>query len=367
MINVGEMAINLGIKGTEKTVGALTSVTKGLGEVGSMSLEAKAGILAAVYGLERMMAISGQAGTNLTNFNALTGISMRSLQEWQYAARQAGVSGEELAGSMKTVQNAMAKMLLGKGAPEGMQVISKAAGGIDINRIRDTAYMMEKLQKAAQNLPKDIGNQFLAPLVGEGTLAAMRRNAFTPEVMKNAPKYSDKEIASLDKANIAWSNLGQKIEMAFGHFNAKNGLSLVKDIANLTDQVLKVVEAFTKLAEKIRLLEAVGKIFEGWGLIFQLVGEGVDKLTGAGKGGSEYTDKTGKLKKNPVDMLGDWLFPEDEITPKTAHKTNNPSIHNNNVNTTVHQHGVKDTHESVDHFKKHINNAHRQRFQGQGG
>src|SRR5665213_1518970 len=237
-MNIADLYVNLGIKGSEKTVGALTNVKKGMGELTSTSIEAKAAILGAMYGLERLMSISGQTGTHLTNLSEVLNMNKKSIQQWDYAAMQAGVSADEMEGSMKGVQTSMTNMLLGKGSPEGLQMVSKAVGGLDINKVRDTGYMMMKLQEAAQKLPKDVGNTMLKSFgLGEGTIAAMRRNAFTPGVMNKAPTYSDKEIGNLDKSNIAWANLGHHIEMAFGHLNAKKGQSLVADITKVADAV----------------------------------------------------------------------------------------------------------------------------------
>lgn len=307
-MNIAELFVNLGIKGADKTVGALGNVKKGMGELGSTSLEAKAAILGAMYGLERMMAISGAMGTSLTNFTALTGQSAQDLQKWNFAARQAGVGAEEMTGSVKGVQNAMANMLLGKGAPEGMAAVAKAVGGIDRNKVRDTfGYMLPKLSEAMKLMSPEMGNVVGKGFgLSEGVISAMRRGVFNPSMLAKAPAYSDKEIGSLDKANVAWSNLGNTIEMAFGHFNAKHGVGLVTDISKTVGQVVKLAEAFEKLAEKIKLFQIIDEIFKGWGMIFGLLGDGVDKLLElTGKG--DAADKKGNLKKNPVAMARDWV------------------------------------------------------------
>jgi hypothetical protein len=368
-MNIAELFVNLGIKGSEKTVGALVGVKKGLGEVKSMSLEAKAGILAALYGLEQMMAKSGAAGTNLTNFAALTGLSTKSLQQWQYAARQAGVSSEEFTGSLKAVQNSMTNMLLGKGAPEGMGILSRTVG-FDPKKARDTFYVMQQLQKAAQALPKDVGNNVLKSFgLSEGTIAAMRRNAFNPATLAKAPTYSDNEVKSLDKANIAWSNLSNKIEMAIGHLNAKHGLSVVKDISMLADKIFKVVEGFEKIAEKLKLFQVLGKVFEGWGLIFDAIGNGVDSLVGAKPGKeNDYVDKKGNLKKDPVTMLSDWIGskimaePEQVISPRLQALGAGAGGGSTTINQNIVHHGdAKDTKAVQDTHRSAISNAYRQR------
>lgn len=311
-MNIGELYVNLGLKGNDQVAKGLTGVKAGLGDVKSMSLEAKAAILGVMYGLERLMTQSAQMGSSLMNFNELTGISAKSLQEWQYAARQAGVGGEELTGSMKSVQSAMTNMLLGKGAPEGLAMVANKVG-FDENRARDTLYVMKKLQEFAQVVPKDVGNNMLKSFgLSEGTISAMRRNMFTDNNFKKAPTYSEKEIANLDRVNVAWSNLGQKIQMAIGHLTSKHGLELANDFARVTAEVFKMVEAFTKLAEKIKLLEGIGKLFEGWGTIFEGisnavsgVGDMIDDVTKDKKGVFHgVMQEAGKLTQGVESAVG---------------------------------------------------------------
>jgi hypothetical protein len=402
-VNIAELFVNLGIKGSEKTVGALSNVRKGLGEVSSMSLEAKAGILAAIYGFERLMSASAAVGTGLTNFNALTGLSAKELQQWQYAARQAGESSDEFTGSLKAVQNSMTNMLLGKGAPEGLALVAKATKDFDPSRVRDTFYVMQQLQKAAQLLPKDLGNQALKSFgISEATIAAMRRNAFRPEMFAKAPTYSDRETAQLDKANIAWSNLGNKIEMAIGHFNARHGTQLVNDLSKITDQVLKLVEAFQRLAEKLKLFQWIGKVFEGWTMIFTGAAKGVDAITGAVADpkkreqlGSDVTDFFKEMPgvfKAMIDdispetkdkfkkiLYGDTPFyhplgataagPSQVIAPPMSPVPSAPgSTQNINVNQNLNfQHDGKDHKRTSDSVKKAVQDSYRQMSaQGQG-
>jgi hypothetical protein len=356
--NIGELFVNLSIKGTEKTVGALGSVKKGLSEVSSMSLEAKAGILAALYGLERLTAASGAVGTNLTNFTALTGMSAKALQQWQYAARQAGVSGQEMESSLKGVQNSMTNMLLGKGMPEGLGLV---AGKVrfDTSRARDTQYVLGQLQKFAQTVPPELANTVLKGFgLSEGVIAGMRRNAFRPDVFARAPTYSDKEIHNLDRANIAWANLGNKIEMAIGHLNAAHGGQLVRDLSKLTDQVLKFTESLIGLAERLKVFEGFGKIFEGWTLIFN----SLNSITSGKadiKGGAEAIGNDIKSRIQElftIQPLGNRYVPL-QTAPQNIHI-------NQNLNF---QHEGKDAKKTGDSVHKAIKGAFRQiPAQGQG-
>ncbi len=283
-MNIAELFINLGVKGSEKTLGGVLGVQKGLKDTASTSLEAKAAIVGAMYALERLFSASNKAGADLTNFTATVGTSAQTLQQYQYAARQVGVSNEAVTGSFKTLQQQMTKTLMGEGAPKGLARVSQLLGDFSAKDIeefsRKPELLFQKLQEYAnkeRSIP--LRNEVLKSFgLGDDIIGSMARNAYRPDVFKKAPTYSDKEIGALDRANTAWSNLGTKIEMAVGHFNAKHGGELVNDISKITDKVITLSEAFMKLAEKAELFKWLGKVFEGWQLIFEGLTKAVDFL-----------------------------------------------------------------------------------------
>ncbi len=371
-MTIAELFVELSVKGSEKTVNAFKSVKNGLGDIKTMSLETKAAIIGALYGLEKMMSQSAQVGTGLTNFTALTGLSAKSLQQWQYAARQAGVSSEEFTGNLKGVQSAMSNMLMGKGAPEGMGLLANKVG-FDPKRARDTFYVMEQLQKFANSgVPEDLSNNVMKSFgLGEGTIAAMRRNVFTPDTFKQAPTYSEGQMKQLDKVNVAWSNLGQKIEMAFGKFTSKHGMQMVSDISKITTEVIKMAEAFMRLAEKLKFFQGIAKVFEGWGLIFNGITDTVNNVGGNKGGVMEGLKSLGK------DMLagakdatrGAYLTYQESSQPSM---TSTGKTTNNNQSVTVNQnlnfqHDGKDAQKTSQSVKDAVQKAYRQNGALKGG
>lgn len=364
-MNVGELFVSLGVKGADQSAKSIDGVRKGLGEVRSMSLEAKAAIIGVVYGLERLMSNSAKTGTDLSNFNALTGLSAKSLQQWQYAARQAGVSSEEFTGSIKGVQQSMTNMMLGKGAPEGMAMLANKVG-FDPKRARDTFYVMEQLQKFAKTVPPDVANAMIKSFgVSEGTIAAMRKNVFTPEMFKKAPTYSDKEVNQLSKVDVAWSNLGTKIQMAMGHFTSKHGLQLVSDISKLTNEVLKLVEAFTALAEKIKLFEKIGKVFEGWSSIFKGITEAVSGNVTASDVGAGFKGFiqgiTDEFSGSQHDFFSSDKGKKSSIAPKVNAPSSSQNVNNHDVTMNLNfNHDGKDAHKTGTAVHKSIKDAYRQ-------
>lgn len=303
MTTVGELFVGLGVKGSEKTLGAISGVRQGLKDTASTSLETKAAILGAMYALQRLFSTSGQAGTNLTNFNAVTGVTMETLQRYQYVARSVGSSNEVMAGTFKSIQSVMTDISTGKGLPADFgRVASKLKGGLtssDVQKYKiNPELFLQRLQdEYLPNEPdKGWAQKALTSFgVGDSNIqAGLFRKKFTQDMLNRAPTYSDREVKALDTANIAWSNLGTKIEMAVGHFNAKHGVQLVQDISKITDQVLKLVEAFTKLAEKLKLFELAGKSFEGWEMILKGITAAIDSKNGA----EPSQGSIGNLEKN---------------------------------------------------------------------
>lgn len=363
-MNIGELFVNLGIKGNEKTIGAITSTRKGMGELASTSLEAKAAIVGAVYALERLMSGSAQAGTNLSNFNALTGLSAKELQQWQYAARQAGVSGDELTGSVKAVQQSMTNMLLGKGAPEGMGMLAKTVG-FDEKRARDTFYVMQKLQEFSKKVGPDMANSVMKSFgLNEGVIAAMRKGVFNEKNFAKAPIYSGNQVEQLNKVDVAWKNLGAKIEMAFGKFTAKHGMQIVSDLSKMTDQVFRLIDAFTRLAEKLKVFEVIGTAVDGLAKIMQLMNG--DSMEQVNKGDDlkkhHFGDNTWWM--NGINKMEEKFldFKSGTTTPGAPTNAPAPSKQQNiNINQNLHfQHDGKDAKKTGDSVHKAVRDSYRQ-------
>lgn len=311
-MNIAELFVNLGIKGDKKTLDGVMGVDKGLKDTASSAFAAKAAIVGAMYALERLFATSGKAGTDLTNFNATVGTSAQILQQYQYAARQVGVSNEEVAGSFRTLQNEMTKTLLNGDAPKGLARVAQLLGNFSPKDIEAFAkkpeLLFQKLQEYAnkeRSLP--LRNEVLRTFgLSDNVIASMARNAYRSDVLSKAPTYSDSEIKRLDKANIAWSNLGTTVEMAIGHLNAAHGGQLVGDISKLVGEVVKLSEAFLHLSEKLKLFKGIDLIFKGWENIFNGISDSIDKITEFAdhQNNPDAVDKNGKPVKYDNDPQG---------------------------------------------------------------
>lgn len=358
-MTIAELFVNLGVKGADKSKKSIEGVKSSLVEVKDSSLAAKAGILAAIYGLEQMMAHSARFGTSMLNFSTQTGLSAQNLQKLQYAARLAGVESQELEGSIRGVQDSMTKMLLGKGAPEGLGMLANKVG-FDPKRARDTYYVFEQITKLAQQVPPDIATALIKSFgVSENTIAAMMRGSFNPSILKTAPTFSDNQLGELNKVDVAWARLKTQVEMAFGSFTSKHGLQIVKDIAMITTEVAKLADTLMKLAEKYKIFEVIDETVKGLTMALRLLnGESVEEVTKSDKGKRKFGE--GTWWSNAINSGMDQAVKIGE-TFKDAHilnqRTELPATHQG-ANVTVNQNithvgdakdtaAVKQTHETA--------------------
>lgn len=386
-MKIGELFLQLGIKGTDQSKKALGGVKDSLSEVGSMSLEAKAAILGVIYGLEHMMSNSAKAGMDLQKFANYTGLSTDMLQRWQYMARQSGVSADEMAGSMKSAQMAMDKMNTGQGAPKGLEAISRSlqstGSSFDINKaVNDTTYLMNKLREYAKttaDTPQRANDWLSSFGLSEGVIQMMRTSNVQLDKIRPSNLYSNDEIGQLSKVEVAWQNLGDKINKAFGHLTAKEGLGMIDQIVRLTDSVVKLSEALVKIAQTLHLIEGIGIATES---VAGTVSD-VSDMLGASQG--DATAKKNLAEKNQqtlavtkasieagwagqiyrklsapleaMDRIGTSLFAPG-MKPITEREQ--ATTINQNPTINVHNHGVKDAQDAAGHVKTEVQKAYRQ-------
>lgn len=253
-------------KPSDKLQKGLKGVGAGLEEVASMGFAAKAAILGALYGFEQMIAQSNKTATALTNFSALTGVSTQVVQQYEYAARQVGISSEEIQGTFAGLQEKMTQVHLGTGKPAGFELFAASMGvsAKDVEEyMKHPDLLMNKLQQYA-NKEKDIGkrNMVLESFVGKNVTAGMARNAFAPDVLKRAPVMSDREVKAVDQVAAMWRNLNWEIQRSIMGFNAAHGGQIANVFRMLVELGLKLADIILKIAEKFHLFEILGHLFD---------------------------------------------------------------------------------------------------------
>lgn len=251
-LNIAEMFISLGVRGSDKTSSVLSQTKKSLEDVKSSGLAAKASIIGLVVGLERMMSSSGKLGSDLSSFANSTGLSVVSLQKWQVAAENFGVKNEEVAASIKSVQESMTNMILGKGSPEGFGLFAQAVG-FDPARARDTFYVMNKLMEFARIYPHaDIANSVLKSFgISDNMFQFLRTNKTEIDKLRPSNIFTEREIQTLARVDAQWERFWRRIKIVMGSITTVIGPPIVGALENSLKALEFLFKKFSEFIKKI--------------------------------------------------------------------------------------------------------------------
>lgn len=257
-MKIGELIVELLVKGGNKAGEELGSAKKGMKDVTSSGLAAKAMIAGVIFGLQRLSQQSATAGTNLRNFSALTGMNTLALQKWQYVLRQVGVAEQSVAnGAVELQQKLTQLMLTGEGA-QGFQEFARATG-FDLGKRDDINYVFGKLQQFAKMTQgqKGIGNLFLRGLIGDDLIAGFRQATMKITDVPIEAIYTADQQQRLQQVNANWGNFWARFNKIAGDFNAQSGgkiIELLNSILNLFTSITQNmggIEALNGLLDKM--------------------------------------------------------------------------------------------------------------------
>lgn len=396
-MNVADLFVNIGVKGKGQAFEALSTVNKGLESVASSGLLAKAALVGALYAFERLTNASGERGTALQKFANFTGLSTDMLQKWQVVLRQAGVSAEDTTQAFQGLQAKMIDMLAGKGAPAGFSIISKAVG-IDPSKVRDTAYMMEKMREYAHKEPnKDWANQQLMSMgFGPDFIQGLRTSKMALSEVKPSQILSSSEIAKLNQVDVAWKNLFASMKMFQDHVVSGLGGPLISELNGALSTVKALTDAFMHLGKAGKVISGVAAAMGVLAASIAIMGGPLTALAAAVTGLIYLFGEWDKFKKGK-DSFFTFLVPNKEDLEKEKNMSTSDKLKkmmfggraggaltakemgvseserqkimkegSDKINkqmsatVTVHNHGVKDAKDSAGHMKKAVQDAFRQ-------
>lgn len=310
-MKIADLFIGLGVKGDDQAGKAVNKVDAAMKELITSSLGAKIGIAGVVYAIKELMNKAETMGTSLTQMKALTGLNITTIQQWQYSMEQAGVSAEETAGSIKTIQKNIASMSLGSGTPGGIDVISKAVGGIDPKKMYEKGkgvfYLMEKMREFA-NTPigkTAQGNEWLRNAgMTDSMIAGLRLGVVNAKNFKDAMKYAltEGEAGNLQKIQAQWGNLGKGIQHSIGVLDAKHGENLIANLTKITTTLTKFVDQLARFGEESHVFQVIDAAIEGWGIIFEQGNKFLESWNGP-----EDKNKKGGKEETFKEKAGNWF------------------------------------------------------------
>ena len=256
-MTIAELFVNIGLKGADTTVKGLKGIAKGVDNIASTSLAAKAAVLGMIVGMERLTGFASQVGMDLHKFTTTTGLSSRELQKWQYAAGRFDVSGEEMTNTIMGVQSAMTDMLMGKGQPESLGLLADAVG-FDPKKANDTFYVMRKIQQFAKTQPPGLASNLLKSFgISANMFQALKSMNLEKDKIAEKDIITDEEKQRLVDINIAWKDFWHTLKTLSIKAVAKDGIEGIKVLTDAFKSLMDIGKYVFDLTEKFKFLKVV--------------------------------------------------------------------------------------------------------------
>lgn len=282
----------------------LSTVKTGMGGIRDVSLEAKAAILAAVYALEKMTTGAANSGYEIQSLATYLDIGTKSLQQWRYAALQAGISNQEFDQSAKAVQNNIKQFAADGKLPKGSDIIANETS-FNFSKKFKVDDIFPKLLEFAHNKKysrENIETILEAWGLSSNEISQAIMGKFTTANLSKAPILKDNELGKLSNITVEWANLEAKVKMFMAHLTAKDGEEAVKNLNHMADSVFRIANDIERISTKLGIFKAIGYAFEGWD---KILGTAADVLEGK-------RDKNNSLENMilPSDQENKQLFSE---------------------------------------------------------
>lgn len=268
----GELFINIGIKGADKTISAFANVRSSVDGVTKTSWEAKVALLGAMYALQQFASAAGMNAQGLTNLNATLGVSVDTLQRLEYVATKFGAAKGAMGGALGSLSSLAAEAKMSGNLPAAFSLI---AGTIHDPKFLDDLQnrrfdeVLKGVQKFANSgIPKDLILSSLQGIGLGGIAPQLMRGKFTEKELNKAPVDSKNMIAGLDRMQEVFKDVEARFDRLRDKMVLAWGPKFAKDIQTIIPHLDHLLESFLKLSQSLHVIAGVGKIFEGWGHIF---------------------------------------------------------------------------------------------------
>jgi hypothetical protein len=319
--------------------GSLSDLASAFGAI-SVESAAVLGIFSGVaVGLGKISQYATKAGEEFFKFHLTTGLSIKSLQEWQFAAVRFGASGEDIVNSISSIQQAQTDIQLGQGnmAPWALLGINPNQNPVDV-----LSQIHDKIKEGGE-ISAAMGKKLTAQLgINDSTFQMLRRADLSVVQLKKDMLISSENTKAFDQVNQAMGLMEYKFGVVAQKIGtmlapAAQGLAnLLEDIADITLSVLDVFNDFDNssfgkwLAKTMDLLDKFIDPFR----IFN------DVVRGA---------KEGTLNNSPF-ATGSAVNLNKSLPSNSSSSSN--STNNNNI--TVQISGAGDPHAIVKEMHKEI-------------
>jgi hypothetical protein len=179
---------------------------------------------------------------------------------------------------------------------------------------------IQQLQKWAQMHKKDpaLVRKILGGMGFDNDfITSLQKNAYTPAALAAAPVHDEKTKTNLAQSKALMANMGADFDVTMDKITAKHLPEMLKQMKPVVEQLTKMIEAFATMAEKAKLLQVIGTVFEGWGHIF-------NGVMGAVRGLNDLMDRMGTPGTLKVETAAGAVTSEKEAREAAKQKGLDP-------------------------------------------
>lgn len=204
---------------------------------------------------------SSDIGANLLRFSQLTGLSTDKLQELEQQAAASGISTDEVANALKSLQETSTNLMLGQGDAHAWQLLGLAPG-------QDPFKQLEQLQKASASMSAPMFTT-LAKSAGfsEDMITFLHEIKDMPPADKNLI-FSEKEIKNLKTFDVFFNRATNNFQLAM----KKLGAALIPVVRPLLDSVGRWAWGISRISD---LISNLSDRFRILGMVLAAIGAGV--------------------------------------------------------------------------------------------
>jgi hypothetical protein len=278
-MKVGELYIDLIVKGGDQSAKATKEVKVQMGGLKEEALAAKAAVLAAVYAFQKLLTGPMDVGSNLHVLSKYTGESVKSIQAVQYALSQAaGVDFDETAQAIGTAFNNIAKYKTSIGPILGGGPLARVLVGTEEDYSSATKFM-DYVRKVFQD-PRL--NQFQKAALGDVLgLSQKMQVALADPKLKNKSlldfvmpgAMSGKQAETMNRAQGKMDTVARQVKTMLASLSS----AIAPDTLDAVSKVLVAVERFataiTSIAAAIGIIKGLKGVLKGLAEEIELFGK----------------------------------------------------------------------------------------------
>lgn len=253
-MKIGELAVDIKIKGGTQSVATMKQLK-------TTALATKTAMLAMVVAFAKMSQEARKFAMNMAIFEANTGLSAQTLQKMSFMAAQAGVSLDNLAGTLQNIQSMTKQIALGEGNLRPFTMLGISPYQDPVKIINQIGAAIRRNQKDPAMLRQIIDDFGISNELYYALLQGQTEELEEQYILK---KEDQEALVALNKE---WYKLWwyvKQIGIRSQGFLAHVALPLLKAMTNLAKFAGELVIGFGEIAQKSASVE---KAIAGIGIV----------------------------------------------------------------------------------------------------